>query len=1073
MLVGWITACSWLYHIRDEFLSKTFTEEPNWLYIFVALYAISYCARIASKAIQASHSLSVKKLSIQNGEVELDGIPESSILNKYLDEIIYFFEENKRDIVVFEDLDRFGKPDIFVKLREINKIINDRPARRSLLNLLKPRQPLKFIYAIKDDMFLNKDRAKFFDFIIPIIPIINNSNSREMLAQSVKPKGSTKRISDQFITEVSIYLDDYRLIKNISNEFLIYERKINSGKLNLNKLLAAIIYKNAYPQDFESLHHGTGMLYEVVQKRASIISEISTTKDNEIEKLRLKLTDAENETCDDQTELIKIFWGHITSSFREINIIGIYASQELIYVEQIFEWDNFKKIFDESNVHIQGRTVNNSHERKYPLSKSFKQLESECSPKETFSNRYKNIKNKGAHVRLKANSDIERLKIEKAELPRLPLHSLLKINGYRIEEKNPKEKNTEDLRLINYLIWNGHLDETYNSYISFFHEGRMSRNDWEYIVSIRDFRLPSPDMVIDHPNEVISEMRRADFGSEFALNVNLIDHIISHQTKNHSQLADIIEFIAKNLSKADEFFKAYWVTGKHIEELTNKISELWPEYGTTAIDNSLAPKHIATIVAKVDPSYIAEKMNYEDELRLYLSRNAKLVFSENLVFSQGYHALELLGVKIDSLESISELDQLLEYVHNQSTYAITESNIRLLLSKFAQSTTSLDGVDIENLNFDSCNYTTIIGSGSSELNNYLSREINTYLKSVACTLERNCDEQPIAIVAVLNNPKADYELAVSFLLKQNTVFDSLEDMPQKFWGDALTNEKVETSWENIFEYFNSEAYEEDKLNEILDNHENTEELSNYKIPNSDESKKEKTLALCAFISRNEIISLENYKNICTSIPYTYGSIPSSLPEDRQLTLISLNKIRLTETSFNETSNSINTRTQLIERNFFTYKSAAEKFPISSDIKERLISSNISNIEKDFLIKNISQEEISNHPGLGRCVGKFLSNNNPPSKSYNTDLISYCLAHSDNPQTKLGLLYNFIDILPNEDIKNALSLLPEPYHSITEAKKRPKIENNQKNTLLAEALVRKKIISSINISGDTIQINTFR
>ena len=40
---------------------------------------------------------------------------------------------------------------------------------------------VRFIYAIKDDIFTDKDRTKFFDYIIPVVPFINSSNSFKKL----------------------------------------------------------------------------------------------------------------------------------------------------------------------------------------------------------------------------------------------------------------------------------------------------------------------------------------------------------------------------------------------------------------------------------------------------------------------------------------------------------------------------------------------------------------------------------------------------------------------------------------------------------------------------------------------------------------------------------------------------------------------------------------------------------------------------------------------------------------------------------------------------------------------------
>lgn len=46
------------------------------------------------------------------------------MLSEHLAEILYFFQETEYDVVIFEDLDRFENKKIFLKLRELNYILN-------------------------------------------------------------------------------------------------------------------------------------------------------------------------------------------------------------------------------------------------------------------------------------------------------------------------------------------------------------------------------------------------------------------------------------------------------------------------------------------------------------------------------------------------------------------------------------------------------------------------------------------------------------------------------------------------------------------------------------------------------------------------------------------------------------------------------------------------------------------------------------------------------------------------------------------------------------------------------------
>ena len=118
------------------------------------------------KSIRTFKGITIKKLGIGGASIEIDKRISKSILNNHIDEILYFFEVTNNNVVVIEDLDRFEQTDVFTKLREINLLIN-----RSK----KVEKDVVFVYAIRDDMFQDKDRTKFFDFIIPIIPIINSS----------------------------------------------------------------------------------------------------------------------------------------------------------------------------------------------------------------------------------------------------------------------------------------------------------------------------------------------------------------------------------------------------------------------------------------------------------------------------------------------------------------------------------------------------------------------------------------------------------------------------------------------------------------------------------------------------------------------------------------------------------------------------------------------------------------------------------------------------------------------------------------------------------------------------------
>lgn len=179
---------------------------------------------------------------LEKAEMQKKTTTDSSVFNKNLDEILYFFETNNYNIVFIEDLDRFENAEIFVKLRELNTLINN-------YEMIKNR--MIFIYAVKDDMFTKSDRTKFFDFIIPVIPIINSSNSGEKILKKVKIDKISESISEGFINKISVYIDDMRILNNIFNEFNVFKNITEDIKgLDDEKMFVLMTFKNLYPREF-------------------------------------------------------------------------------------------------------------------------------------------------------------------------------------------------------------------------------------------------------------------------------------------------------------------------------------------------------------------------------------------------------------------------------------------------------------------------------------------------------------------------------------------------------------------------------------------------------------------------------------------------------------------------------------------------------------------------------------------------------------------------------------------------------------------------------------------------------
>lgn len=153
----------------------------KWSDIFALLYIFIATIIFSQKTIKSLSNSKLNKLNLKNGEIELkENKEDTSVFNKHMDEIVYFFEVTDYNVVIIEDLDRFNNTDIFLKLREVNQLLNQSNS---------VRRKVTFIYAVKDDMFFDEERTKFFDYITTVIPIINSSNSADKLKDELEIKG--------------------------------------------------------------------------------------------------------------------------------------------------------------------------------------------------------------------------------------------------------------------------------------------------------------------------------------------------------------------------------------------------------------------------------------------------------------------------------------------------------------------------------------------------------------------------------------------------------------------------------------------------------------------------------------------------------------------------------------------------------------------------------------------------------------------------------------------------------------------------------------------------------------------
>jgi len=459
----------WKFDFLEKMNPSTWTfsyEDLDWIAISVIGVFLVGLINIVHRLIRTFGNSRISKINIK-GELELGENVDKSILNQHLDEIIYFFQKTKFNVVVIEDLDRFRDTEIFTKLREINLLLNN----SELIN-----RKIVFVYAIRDDMFQGKERIKFFDYIIPVIPFINPSNANDKLTELLREQDLVSVFSQSFIDNVVTFIDDIdmRLLTNILQEYLVYKESLQHDLIQDN-LLAIVIYKNIYPRDFAKLHNNEGDLHDFIANKGTYIEKMIDNLDEEISVNQKEIQNIETERTKNEKELKEVYLYNLISQLY--NPVEVFVEGKPVALNELMEEDNFSALKNEQNIHYNSMTPNRSYggmfsPTKKALSKSFADIEKGINSKHTFEERLEfiNQRNDNKIEGLKEKNEL--LEERKEEIKRWDLKQI-----FQTQDVSKYLGAFEDSILMRSLLVNGYINENYLDYISLFHEvnwmGRM------------------------------------------------------------------------------------------------------------------------------------------------------------------------------------------------------------------------------------------------------------------------------------------------------------------------------------------------------------------------------------------------------------------------------------------------------------------------------------------------------------------------------------------------------------------------------------------------------------------------
>ncbi|MFP9494486.1 YobI family P-loop NTPase [Pectobacterium brasiliense] len=773
--------------------------------VSLALSALYFITASASRIGILDKKIKLSKIALLSGSVEASNQEMPSLLNNCLDEIVYFFTKLEYKVVIFEDLDRLGTPEIFVKLREINKIVN---------NNIVDGNPVRFVYAVRDDLFLGADaRTKFFDFILPVIPFMDSRNAFTLL----KRKMSFDMHNDKYLKDISAYINDMRSLQNLVNEYHVFSNIVDNGKDKI-KLLSLVFYKNIYALDYFLTDKKTGVLY-------SFIRDYRTQKlhrghfESLEKKLETLLAEMDNLNLEPMYDhrgirenivcryIPKILWDSVSfgtknghHSFHSLSTSSL-IDNESDFIEFLSRDDNlyigYFSNYYESSLSLFDRVLRTQLKEEYLKRKSNMGKDKNSAFSEL------QIKIKGIKESIKLRNALS-LRELTAIIGREKFADI--VQGYLKAMEDHDFVSEQQLLALCTDMRNGGLDALYlllsdglvmqdfMAYRSIFHEGSMTVNDNDFLKAIgqdlscaasnREYFIDDEDRVI---NELVEHNRiYADGALHHQLVTHLIDNANGHLagmiaslfSKSDEHILAVFSELYSRFGKPETFDKLIVTALQKNGYLDRMVAVLAGQPGEK-FSNDIA----ISVIACVSPKHALDKPQYRQLIHSLGCRIISQLTEENQ--EEFMRHVQQADACYDELfEPMTPTERYcLQFIAQNSLYQLTRHNVGIAVSCLIENITPEEA--------ERKPWTLAYEHKLDEVSDYFSQNIDTFVRDVfiSSAEDAGCIRYVLTRTSLSDGSKGDIVRKMTF---------SFADLSGISAKAEFTEDQMTTSYHDLF-----------------------------------------------------------------------------------------------------------------------------------------------------------------------------------------------------------------------------------------------------------------------------------
>nr|WP_242488287.1 DNA-binding protein [Pseudomonas sp. TH34] len=1014
--------------------------------------------------------LHIQQFSAGSATVTLN---ESSVsyFDQYLDEIVYFFEVSDRDVVLFEDIDRFNDSHIFETLRALNTLLNASP---------QIKKPIRFIYAIKDSIFdrigleiegrklntevlttddpaqaeaIRANRTKFFDLVIPVVPFITHRSARNL---ALKLLGQVEhQVAPELLDLATQYVPDMRLLKNVRNEFIVFRDRIFSGdgkQLNLSEtdLFAMMLYKSTHLADFETIRLGHSKLDMLYKLSRELVTENIKRIEGELRVLRQKITRI-NWAATRSNQLGERLLAHVqrtaeASGFRTQNatfsLAGATKSSKDLKGAQF--WTTLvspdENLVLEYYDHYQGRTLSFTRDSLVgalgdPLdAESWNEADRETLAEQT--------DEKMEEMRFLRSAD---------------LGDLVKRTEFLVLYKESKQSFEAIAKIIltpglaYQIVRAGYINRNFTLYTSTFHGDRVGSAATNFIIHHveRDLMDQHFELGPEDVDAVVRERGKSSLKEPSLYNIAILDHLLA----KHIDAADIMIHSLVGLGERQaSFLQAYLAAGNECLRLIERFTVASTQALTYLVsqadlDDSSRLALVNVALAHLTPS----KQRIDSAVSSYLTAHYAEFTALTSDATVPVQAERISVLFRDASITVPRLELLGSQTRasfvSRNLYEITDQNLAIAIDN--ATTVALD----------------VIRDRSGTVYDYVLRYLSKYLEAIDGTsMTIDANQHFIAIIEDVLSRDAPLLGDVIERAAPDCEVADLAEVSEGAWPALAEHKRAPATFNNVSRYVAVLGAVDAQLAKTL--------TAAAEITDTNTADEESKIALAASIlaAKDQLPSAVLRAKLVASLSLScyleVGQVAAEVG-DFFAQLLKHDIIADEAASYEHlAATDWQTRKGFIResRKFSGYMTPAL---VAADLAELLKSDEIASAIKDVVVEQAAKyAEVAGRRGLNE-LAQFATRG---GRELSPDVVQKMAQENVSAEQILLLLKSHLGVISRDQLFTILQVLDGDYPYLIEVgRSKLRVPDTPANRELLERLQREKTVSSYGVNKGVIEV----